>query len=307
MLRAQVQALTSGPDHIGQTKREIAQNASQAVASFRPEFPTPSTSGFGSNGSSHGQGSGGLSVGIPIDPSLTNDHEPPLRSTWDSSPRRGSDQFPLAPMADTLHSRTASFSGGTPATSLTRLVHDAALGTGHASYQHSGLNQPRSNASGSEKGSTTDSPIGPAQGIDLPDRPPSTSVDSPFPTGAAKSATLAAALSSTSQKSNHTNSPHSSTQSKPKRTFAIPPLPPQPAVERLVAAYVDFVGVTAPIIHIPTLGKQLIKIREGGPDVEQSDVFIVMMMLGETLPLTLTWSTPTHTCSPQYDGFGAFR
>jgi hypothetical protein len=67
---------------------------------------------------------------------------------------------------------------------------------------------------------------------------------------------------------------------KQKRHFQIPALPPQPAVERLVAAYVDFVGVAAPIIHIPTLGKQLIKIREGGNDVEESDVFIVMMMLG---------------------------
>jgi hypothetical protein len=51
-------------------------------------------------------------------------------------------------------------------------------------------------------------------------------------------------------------------------------------VERLVAAYVDFVGVTAPIIHIPTLGKQLLKIRNNN-NVEQSDVFIVMMVLGE--------------------------
>jgi len=48
-----------------------------------------------------------------------------------------------------------------------------------------------------------------------------------------------------------------------------------------VAAYVDFVGVTAPIIHIPSLGKQLIKIRESR-DVEQSDVFVVMMVLGES-------------------------
>jgi hypothetical protein len=67
-----------------------------------------------------------------------------------------------------------------------------------------------------------------------------------------------------------------------EREFAIPPLPPQPAVERLVAAYVDFVGVTAPIVHIPTLGKQLAKIREGN-DVEESDVFVVMMVLGECM------------------------
>jgi hypothetical protein len=46
-----------------------------------------------------------------------------------------------------------------------------------------------------------------------------------------------------------------------------------------VAAYVDFVGVTAPIIHIPTLGKQLIKLREQ-TDVDESDIFVVMMVLG---------------------------
>jgi hypothetical protein len=51
-------------------------------------------------------------------------------------------------------------------------------------------------------------------------------------------------------------------------------------VERLVAAYVDFVGVTAPIIHIPTLGQQLMRIREAR-DVEESDVFVVMMVLGK--------------------------
>jgi hypothetical protein len=218
-----------------------------------------------------------MGVGIPIDPSLTNEHEAPLRSPWDSSPRRGStDQFALAPMADTLHGRSGPFNAGTPATSLTRLVHDAALGTGHASNPHAGPNQPRSNASGSEKDTPTDSPIGATGGIELPERSNSTSGDN------LQQATLASALMGmTSQRSNHTNSPHSSSHSKPKRNFAIPPLPPQPAVERLVAAYVDFVGVTAPIIHIPTLGKQLIKIREGGPDVEESDVFIVMMMLGE--------------------------
>lgn len=296
VLRAQIQSMASGSgstthgsgsgsvpssaDHIGQTKREIAHGASQAVASFRPDFPSSSSS---ANGSS-----------IPIDPSLTGgDPDPPQRShPWDLSPRRGSDQFPLAPMADTLHGRSGSFSGGTPATSLTRLVHDAALGTGHASNPHSTINQPRSNASGSEKGSTTDSPMGLAQGLDLPERTPSISnsgtLNDPFPTPKSLVALSHSHSHSGSHKSagghghGHTASPHSSsTNSKPKRHFAIPPLPPQPAVERLVAAYVDFVGVTAPIIHIPTLGKQLIKIREGGPDVEESDVFIVMMMLGE--------------------------
>ena len=33
------------------------------------------------------------------------------------------------------------------------------------------------------------------------------------------------------------------------------------------------------MIHIPTLGKQIIKIREGR-DVEEGDVFVVMMVLG---------------------------
>lgn len=281
ILRAQVTALTAGPDHIGHTKREIAQNASAAVASFRQDYPSSTPGSSTPYGST--SGTSGLSVGIPIDPSLTNEQEAPLRSPWDSSPRRGSvDQFALAPTADTLHGRSGSFSAGTPATSLTRLVHDAALGTGHASNPHAGPNQPRSNASGSEKGSTTDSPIGATQGIELPERTASAAGDH-NQQHAPQLATLASALmmNSTSQRSNHTNSPHSSSHSKPKRNFAIPPLPPQPAVERLVAAYVDFVGVTAPIIHIPTLGKQLIKIREGGPDVEESDVFIVMMMLGE--------------------------
>lgn len=70
----------------------------------------------------------------------------------------------------------------------------------------------------------------------------------------------------------------SSSGKRARRAFQIPPLPPQPAVERLVAAYVDFVGVTAPIIHIPTLGKQLQRMREG-VDVDESDIFVVMMVL----------------------------
>jgi hypothetical protein len=264
-LRAQVQSLTSGPsDHIGQTKRDIAHGASQAIASFRPEYPTPMSAGSSSMG---------MTLNLAIDPSLTGEHET-IRSPWDSSPRRGSDQYPDSPRG---HGRSNSVGGH--ATSLTRLVHDAALRTGHASnsHSHSTLNQAMSNASGSEKGSTTDSP-GLALGIDLPppDRPGST--EAPTPRSAVGS------LKSAGQ----SNSPHtSSTQGKQKRQFAIPPLPPQAAVERLVAAYVDFVGVAAPIIHIPTLGKQLLKIREGGSDVEESDVFIVMMMLGMSIRVGL--------------------
>jgi hypothetical protein len=45
-----------------------------------------------------------------------------------------------------------------------------------------------------------------------------------------------------------------------------------------VAAYVDFVGVTAPIVHIPTLGKQISRMRSG-QDVDESDIFVVMMVL----------------------------
>lgn len=151
-----------------------------------------------------------------------------------------------------------------------------------------------SNASGSEKGdNTTDSP-GQVLGIDLPapDRPSSTD-QAPTPRSAVGS------LKSGS--GGQSNSPHTSSNGKQKRRFAIPPLPPQPAVERLVAAYVDFVGVTAPIIHIPTLGKQLLKIREGGSDVEESDVFIVMMMLG--MSASCGTREMKLTVSTQYDGF----
>jgi hypothetical protein len=139
-----------------------------------------------------------------------------------------------------------------------------------------------SNASGSEKGSTTESPIGASAslGMDhLTDRP--ASVDHNH----SQAPTPRSAVSQSLKSSGNSHSPHTTSSNgngKQKRNFAIPPLPPQPAVERLVAAYVDFVGVAAPIIHIPTLGKQLLKIREGGNDVEESDVFIVMMMLGRS-------------------------
>jgi hypothetical protein len=161
-LRAQVQSLTSGPsDHIGQTKRDIAHSASQAIASFRPEYNSMSAS----------SSSMGTGMNLNIDPSLTGEHET-IRSPWDSSPRHLSEQFPDSPRG---HGRSGSIGGH--ATSLTRLVHDAALRTGHASnsHSHSTLNQAMSNASGSEKGDTTDSP-GQALGMDLPlpDRPAST-------------------------------------------------------------------------------------------------------------------------------------
>ena len=223
---------------------------------------------------SAGSSSMGMGMNLVIDPSLTGEHET-IRSPWDSSPRRGSDQYPDSPRG---HGRSSSIGGH--ATSLTRLVHDAALRTGHASNSnsHSTLNQAMSNASGSEKGDTTDSP-GQALGIDLPlpDRPLS-SDQAPTPRSIVGS--LKSGANSNSPHTSSNSNSNGNGQGKQKRRFAIPPLPPQPAVERLVAAYVDFVGVTAPIIHIPTLGKQLLKIREGGSDVEESDVFIVMMMLG---------------------------
>lgn len=148
---------------------------------------------------------------------------------------------------------------------LTRMVHDAALRTGHAVHQAnaiSAFNAP-GGFNGSDKGSVAFSP----EDASSPQmRPPRQgSISTPNGQGYAPLA--------------H-GSANGSESGRRKKAFSIPPLPPQPAIERLVAAYVDFVGVTAPIIHIPTLGKQLQKIRDGR-DVEESDVFVVMMVLGE--------------------------
>lgn len=63
-----------------------------------------------------------------------------------------------------------------------------------------------------------------------------------------------------------------------RKCFDIPPLPPKAAVDRLIAAYMDFVGVIAPILYIPQLGKQLQSVRDD-PEVSQGDVFVVMMVL----------------------------
>lgn len=63
-----------------------------------------------------------------------------------------------------------------------------------------------------------------------------------------------------------------------RKQFDIPPLPPKAAVDRLIAAYMDFVGVIAPILYIPQLGKQLQSVRDD-PEVSQGDVFVVMMVL----------------------------
>jgi len=157
------------------------------------------------------------------------------------------------------------------------MVHDVALRTGHA--QNGSAMQPPApgSAAGSEKGSVVDSPMD--DGVSPQDHAH----------GARRPITASPLAAS--------NASVSSKGSK-KRSFNVPPLPPQPAVERLVAAYVDFVGVTAPIIHIPTLGKQLIKIREAR-DVEQSDIFVVMMVLGKLiLAACLTRSSEYHGFVP---------
>ncbi|OWZ73938.1 hypothetical protein AYX14_00664 [Cryptococcus neoformans] len=263
-LRAQVAALTSN-DPIGRTKKGIAANASQALSAYRSDFP--------------------------IDPSLPDDRSP--RSSYDSPipagpssyssqhQRRLSDfPFSSTPANDSPRSTFAHASNSRPhptgqaaslhATSLTRLVHDAALRTGHATNGGPSLNLSGSNASSSDRGSVHGGVDSPILGIDReeahnsPDTvltPHSGHKRHPSASPLAASATLSV-----------------SSGGKPKRKITIPPLPPQPAVERLVAAYVDFVGVTGPIIHIPTLGKQLVKIREG-TDVEEGDIFVVMMVL----------------------------
>lgn len=237
---------------------------------------------------------------LMIDPSLQNEGpDSSLRSPWDSpsffAGRRHSD-FPYPQpntpnMAETPRSPYAGRSFQQPAaTSLTRMVHDAALRTGHA--QNGSAMQPLApgSAAGSEKGSVVDSPMD--DGVSPQDHAH----------GARRPITASPLAAS--------NASVSSKGSK-KRSFNVPPLPPQPAVERLVAAYVDFVGVTAPIIHIPTLGKQLIKIREGR-DVEQSDIFVVMMVLGKLiLAACLTRSSEYHgfvpICGPARRATSLFR
>lgn len=207
---------------------------------------------------------------LMIDPSLQ--HEGPdsaLRSPWDSptffNGRRHSD-FPFPPGGTPSEPPRSPYGGRLyasqqpAATSLGRMVHDAALRTGHAQNPTASMNPAApSSAAGSEKGSIIDSPHD-HEGV------------SPQDAHSGARRQMAASPLATSASV--------SSRSSKKRSFAVPPLPPQPAVERLVAAYVDFVGVTAPIIHIPTLGKQLIRIREGR-EVDQSDIFVVMMVLGE--------------------------
>jgi hypothetical protein len=62
----------------------------------------------------------------------------------------------------------------------------------------------------------------------------------------------------------------------------IPALPPPAAVDRLVQVYVDFVQIMLPILHMPTFERQLKKVREKSADVQESDIFFVLMVLGES-------------------------
>lgn len=263
-LRAQVAALTSGnTDTVGAVKRSVAASAAQAVASY-----------------SHARASD-----LMIDPALVHEGaEPSLRSPWMDSPtypvpRRASEvSFPPLSMGDSPKSPySAHRSYGQPtsvhATSLTRMVHDAALRTGHAMNYASVLNPPGPssvNGTSSDRGSV-ESPVG--EGHDLSTASPGDILTPRSGIASSRRAPPASPLVGSASAS-------VSVGKSKRREFCIPPLPPPQAAERLVAAYVDFVGVTAPIIHIPSLGKQLIKIRERR-DVEESDVFVVMMVLGE--------------------------
>ncbi|WOO76832.1 Positive regulator of purine utilization [Vanrija pseudolonga] len=288
-LRAQVAALsTPGQDPVGRTKREIASNASQAIATFAS-----------------------LNGSLAIDPALQGpDGEPPMRSPWDSSPSvnarsRSEYGFPQTPLGGhdspsgspivpggSLRSNPITASTGAAATSLTRMVQDAALRTGHAITGATLLNSTSTNGPPSVSGSVRAGESPSDRGSFGKDSPAVGDHDreeyNPSP-----ETTLTPRSAHPSLPANvpHTRGPPSvssvtggpapsvsSAKSRVRRAFHVPPLPPQPAVERLVAAYVDFVGVTAPIIHIPTLGKQLQRMREG-TDVDESDVFVVMMVL----------------------------
>ncbi|GHJ84615.1 hypothetical protein NliqN6_1017 [Naganishia liquefaciens] len=59
----------------------------------------------------------------------------------------------------------------------------------------------------------------------------------------------------------------------------IPALPPPAAVDRLVQVYVDFVQIMLPILHMPTFERQLQRVRERSADIQESDIFFVLMVL----------------------------
>lgn len=69
----------------------------------------------------------------------------------------------------------------------------------------------------------------------------------------------------------------------PVRPRSIPALPPAAAVDRLVQVFVDFVQIMLPILHMPTFEKQLGRVRERSPDIQESDIFFVLMVLGKSL------------------------
>ncbi|WVR06484.1 hypothetical protein IAU60_003515 [Kwoniella sp. DSM 27419] len=274
-LRAQVEALQSGEPL--PRKHHAPISVPHSAPSLRTDFPLdPALAG------EDGQ------LRSPLEsPSLTHAYGQGYGHT-----RRHSD-YPLPATPMSLDSPRSPFTSGlrgpamgqTPgihATSLTRMVHDAALRTGHAIHPGSSMNPPGSNASGSEKGSSVqgvDSPVATLADVDCQTSPDG--IPTPRRAGLALPGPSASRRRPSSSPLAATSALLGSMSGPVKvkrRTFAIPPLPPQPAVERLVAAYVDFVGVTAPIIHIPSLGKQLMKMREG-TDVEESDVFVVMMVL----------------------------
>ncbi|BEJ12191.1 hypothetical protein CspHIS471_0206510 [Cutaneotrichosporon sp. HIS471] len=294
-LRAQVASLQSGGgggDPIGRTKRDIGASSSHAVSSF------------------------GGSSGLAIDPTLQGpEGEPPMRSPWDSpsgipsrrpdyplppTPLNNSDS-PRSPVVGSSSSRRSVSrernqnpitSGAAAATSLTRMVQDAALRTGHAVSGSSGatLFNSSNGRAGESPSDSKDSPVTHMEHDREGDYRMSPervvtprSAAMPAPSGRAPSAS-------------------SSSGRRTRRAFVVPPLPPQPAVERLVAAYVDFVGVTAPIIHIPTLGKQLQRMREG-VDVDESDVFVVMMVLALSSMASSRFVNPPdelRTCSEAF-------
>jgi hypothetical protein len=251
-------------------------------------------------------------VSLPIDPALIQDFDAnnaPL-SSWDSPApglshlntysqpahiRRSSEHL-MSPHGDRSPSLSSAMNPKSQA--LTRMVHDAALRTGHASNQANAISAFNMPGQGYGSYSHPQSPHSYGQHSHQPHIPSNLSDhagshldDTVSPQMLTRNlngggllqgkrfGSLGNAYSLAHPPLSSGASDAGSSKAK-RKPFSIPPLPPQPAVERLVAAYVDFVGVTAPIIHIPTLGQQLMRIREAR-DVEESDVFVVMMVLGK--------------------------
>ncbi|KAJ9115135.1 hypothetical protein QFC22_005465 [Naganishia vaughanmartiniae] len=104
------------------------------------------------------------------------------------------------------------------------------------------------------------------------------------PTGDLKEATKSA-CPSTPCTALHDSSPDISRQStqpviaSTPRPRNIPALPPAAAVDRLVQVYIDFVQIMLPILHMPTFEKQLKRVRDKSADVQESDIFFVLMVL----------------------------